>query len=176
MKKRVTIPAILLFITLAAFGQNNPIDELFDKYSGQEGITTIYISSRMFSMIAQADLDDEELEKLIDNLKSIRIMTISDSLLNRKINFYEELGKKLDYNKYEELMVVKDGGKDLIFLIREKGKRIEELLMVGGGVTGSNVLLSIKGDLDLNNIAEISKSIGIDELKDINTQTKKKYD
>ncbi len=176
MKKRVTIPAILLFITLAAFGQNNPIDELFDKYSGQEGITTIYISSRMFSMIAQADLDDEELEKLIDNLKSIRIMTISDSLLNRKINFYEELGKKLDYNKYEELMVVKDGGKDLIFLIREKGKRIEELLMVGGGGTGSNVLLSIKGDLDLNNIAEISKSIGIDELKDINTQTKKKYD
>lgn len=176
MKKRVTIPAILLFITLAAFGQNNPIDELFDKYSGQEGITTIYISSRMFSMIAQADLDDEELEKLIDNLKSIRIMTISDSLLNRKINFYEELGKKLDYNKYEELMVVKDGGKDLIFLIREKGKRIEELLMVGGGGTGSNVLISIKGDLDLNNIAEISKSIGIDELKDINTQTKKKYD
>ena len=104
-------------------------------------------------------------------------MTISDSLLDKKINFYEELGKKLDYDKYEELMVVKDGGKDLIFLIKEKGKRIEELLMVGGGTgSGSNVLLSIKGDLDLKNIAEISKSIGIDELKDINIQTGKEYE
>jgi len=173
MKKRVTIPAILLFITLAAFSQKNPIDDLFDKYSGKEGVTTIFISSRMFSMIAQVDLDDEELQELVTNLKSIRIMTISDSLLNKKINFYEELGKRLDYDKYEELMVVKDGGKDLIFLIKEKGKRIEELLMVGGG-TGSNVLLSIKGDLDLKNIAEISKNIGIDELNDIDRQTGKR--
>ena len=174
MKKRVTIPAILLFITLAAFSQKNPIDDLFDKYSGKEGVTTIFISSRMFSMIAQVDLDDEELQELVTNLKSIRIMTISDSLLNEKINFYEELGRRLDYDKYEELMVVKDGGKDLIFLIKEKGnKRIEELLMVGGG-TGSNVLLSIKGDLDLKNIAEISKNIGIDELNDIDRQTGKR--
>ena len=173
MKKRVTIPAILLFITLAAFSQKNPIDDLFDKYSGKEGVTTIFISSRMFSMIAQVDLDDEELQELVTNLKSIRIMTISDSLLNKKINFYEELGRRLDYDKYEELMVVKDGGKDLIFLIKEKGKRIEELLMVGGG-TGSNVLLSIKGDLDLKNIAEISKNIGIDELNDIDRQIGKR--
>ena len=80
-------------------------------------------------------------------------------------------------SNYEELMVVKDGGKDLKFLIKEKGRRIEELLMIGGGDDGGNILLSIKGDLDLENIANISKNIGIDELEGIdNAKNKKKYD
>ena len=70
-------------------------------------------------MIAEADLEDEELDELIQNLKSIRIMTVNDSLLNAEINFYTELGNKLDYAKYEELMVVKDGEGSKIFNQRE---------------------------------------------------------
>ncbi|MEZ5012615.1 MAG: DUF4252 domain-containing protein, partial [Bacteroidales bacterium] len=79
------------------------------------------------------------------------------------LNLYKELEKKVDFSKYEELMVVKEGGKDIKFLIREKGNRIEELLMIGGG-PGSNVLISIKGDLDMDNISDISRTIGIEEL------------
>ncbi|MEZ5001329.1 MAG: DUF4252 domain-containing protein [Bacteroidales bacterium] len=79
------------------------------------------------------------------------------------MNLYKELEKKVDFSKYEELMVVKEGGKDIKFLIREKGNRIEELLMIGGG-PGSNVLISIKGDLDMDNISDISRTIGIEEL------------
>ncbi|HUS86525.1 MAG TPA: DUF4252 domain-containing protein [Bacteroidales bacterium] len=171
MKKALFI-TLLLSITLLVSGQDNPIDALFDKYSGQEGITTIFISSRMFSMIAQADLEDDEMEELMRRLKSIRIMTVSDSLLDKKLNFFKELGKSLDPPKYEELMVVKDGSQDLNFLIRGKGDVIEELLMIGGG-SGSNILISIKGDLDLNNISDISRSIGIEELQDIDKKQKK---
>ena len=175
--KRAIVLFVLCTVTLVSFGQSNPIDALFDKYSGEDGFTTVYISSRMFSLIAQVDLDDEELQETMQNLKSIRILTVSDSLLNRKINFFKELTKDLDLSAYEELMVVKDGNKDLQFLIREKGKRIEELLMIGGGDEGGNILLSIKGDLDMENIANISSSIGIDELQGINTkENKKKYD
>jgi len=173
--KRALFITLLLSITLLGSGQDNPIDALFDKYSGQEGITTIFISSKMFSMIARADLDDDEMQDLMKRLKSIRIMTVSDSLLDKKLNFYKELGKKLDYSKYEELMVVKEGGTDLNFLIKEKGERIEELLMIGGG-SGSNILISIKGDLNLSNISDISKSIGIEELEDIDKKQKKKND
>jgi len=37
---------------------------------------------------------------------------------------------------------------------------------VAGG-PGENVLISIKGDLDLKTISDLSKSTGIDELKDL---------
>ena len=164
MKKSILLLFIIV-LTVSSFAQRNPIDVMFDKYAGSEGITTVYISSKMFSMMAGVDLDDDELEDVINNLKSIRILTVDDPELNNKLNFFRELEKNLNINGYEELMVVKESDKDLKFLVKEKGKRIDELLMIGGG-PGQNVLISIKGDLDLKNIASISKTMGIEELQD----------
>ena len=164
MKKSILLLFIIV-LTVSSFAQRNPIDVMFDKYAGSEGITTVYISSKMFSMMAGVDLDDDELEDVINNLKSIRILTVDDPELNNKLNFFRELEKDLNLNGYEELMVVKESDKDLKFLVKEKGKRIDELLMIGGG-PGQNVLISIKGDLDLKNIASISKTMGIEELQD----------
>lgn len=163
MKKSILLLSILV-LTLSSFAQRNPIDAMFDKYAGREGITTVYISSKMFSMMAEVDLDDDELEDVINNLKSIRILTVDDQELNDKLNFFKELEKDLDFSGYEELMVVKESDKDLKFLVKEKGKKIDELLMIGGG-PGQNVLVSIKGDLDLQNISSISKTLGIEELQ-----------
>ncbi len=163
MRKLILLLSVLV-LGVSSFAQRNPIDEMFDKYSGSEGITTVYISSKMFSMMAGVDLDDDELEDVINNLKSIRILTVDDEELNNRLNFFSELQSELDFGGYEELMVVKESDRDLKFLVKEKGKRIDELLMIGGG-PGQNVLISIKGDLDLQNIASISKTMGIEELQ-----------
>ncbi len=164
MMKKIIPVFILLFISLASVAQRNAIDEMFDKYSGRDGITTVYISSKMFSMMARVDLDDEELQDVIKNLKTIRILTVEDQDLNDKLDFFSELSGQHDFSDYEELMVVKESGKNLKFLVKEKGKRIDELLMIGGG-PGQNVLISIKGDLDLDNISSISRTMGIKELQ-----------
>jgi len=164
MMKKIIPVFILLFISLASVAQRNAIDEMFDKYSGRDGITTVYISSKMFSMMARVDLDDEELQDVIKNLKTIRILTVEDQDLNDKLDFFSELSVQHDFSDYEELMVVKESGKNLKFLVKEKGKRIDELLMIGGG-PGQNVLISIKGDLDLDNISSISRTMGIKELQ-----------
>ncbi len=163
MRKSILLLSILV-LSVSSFAQRNPIDAMFDKYAGNDGITTVYISSKMFSMMAGVDLDDDEMEDVINNLKSIRILTVDDEELNNRLNFFEELASELDLSGYEELMVVKESDKDLKFLVKEKGKRIDELLMIGGG-PGQNVLISIKGDLDLQNISSISKTMGIEELQ-----------
>ena len=163
MRKSILLLSVLV-LSVSSFAQRNPIDAMFDKYAGNEGITTVYISSKMFSMMAGVDLDDDEMEDVINNLKSIRILTVDDEELNNRLNFFEELANELDLSGYEELMVVKESDKDLKFLVKEKGKRIDELLMIGGG-PGQNVLISIKGDLDLQNISSISKTMGIEELQ-----------
>ena len=162
MRKSILLLSVLV-LSVSSFAQRNPIDAMFDKYAGNEGITTIFISSKMFSMMAGVDLDDDEMEDVINNLKSIRILTVEDEELNNRLNFFDELASELDLSGYEELMVVKESDMDLKFLVKEKGKRIDELLMIGGG-PGQNVLISIKGDLDLQNISTISKTMGIEEL------------
>jgi hypothetical protein len=146
--------------------QTNPVDDLFEKYSGKDGFTTIYISSKMFSMFGSLDLEDEDLNNLMNRLKSIRILTVEDSLLNKKINFYNEISKKLDFSVYEELMVVKEGNKTTKFLVKQSGNTISELLVISGGM-GSNAFISIRGDLDLKNISNISKKMGIRQLESL---------
>jgi hypothetical protein len=172
MKKIVFITLSLLLTQLVA-GQGDPVDKMFDKYSGQDGVTTIFISSRMFQIIAGVELDDEDLSDLMTRLKSIRILTVNDSILNSRVNFYKELESMMSFDSYEELMVVRDGATDLKFLIKGRGDRIDELLMIGGGDKDGNVMISIRGDLNMDNISDISKGIGISELEELEKNRKK---
>jgi hypothetical protein len=146
---------------------------MFNKYSEREGFTVVSISGKMFSMFASQEPNDKEADDIINRLKSIKILTVEDSLLNKNLNFYSELSKKLDMSDYEELMVIKEGADVTKFLIRQKGEVISELLIVTGG-PGGNSLISIKGELNLKSISELSKSVDIQELKGLDDLEKKK--
>lgn len=161
---------ILIMISLSAFSQKNPVDKLFEKYGGKDGFTTILISSKMFSMFSDMEAGDDEINKMIKNIESIKILTTEDeSLLDPGINFYKEIMNELSLDEYEELMVVKEKDQDIKFLVKEKGDIIVELLLVIGG-EGNNALISIRGIIDLKSISRLSKSLnvqGLDELEKI---------
>jgi hypothetical protein len=166
-----------LCLSLMIQAQTNPVDEMFNKYSEKEGFTVVTISGKMFSMFANLDTENKDADNLVHRLKSIRILSVEDSLLNKNLNFYTELSRKIDLSVYEELMVVKEGHDITKFLIRQNGNIISELLVISGG-PGGNSLISIKGDLNLKNISDLSKSSGIQELKNLDkidgdSQTKK---
>jgi len=164
--KRMLFLIFFMTLFLTTQAQNNPVDELFEKYSGKEGLTTVYISSKMFSMFANLDSKDEELNKTMSRLKSIRILAVEDSLKNRDLNFYSELSKKTDFSSYEDLMTVREGNDVTRFLIKQSGNTITELLVISGG-QGSNALISIRGDLDLKYISSLSRTMGIQQLESL---------
>ena len=171
MKKLfLLLPA--LWLSTALYAQTNPIDDMFNKYSEKEGFTVVSISSKMLGMFAGHDENEKEAGEVINRLKSIKILSVEDSLLNRNLNFYTELSRKLDLSVYEELMLVKEGPNVTKFLIRQKGNVISELLVLTGG-PGGNSLISIKGDLDLKSISDLSKNAGIQELKSLDELERK---
>ena len=164
MKKLLLILS-LSAITLTVFCQGSPVDDIFDRYNGKEGFTSVYISSRMFSLLARIDTEDDEFRNLVTRIKSIRILSIDSTSNISGINFAGELLPKLNRNGYEELMTVKESSGEVRFMIREVGGKIAELVMITGG-QGSSVV-SITGDLDLKTIASLSGSMGIDELEEL---------
>jgi hypothetical protein len=170
--KKLILSITSLYLTLLLSGQTNPIDEMFNKYSEKEGFTVVTISGKMFSMFANLDNEKKDADKVISNLKSIKILSVEDSLLNKNINFYKELSKKLDLTVYEDLMVMQEGPNITKFLIKQTGNIISELLVISGG-PGGNSLISIKGDLNLKSIKELSKDTGIQELKALDNIEKK---
>ncbi len=170
MKKLILFSTALCLVTILN-GQTNAIDEFFDKYSEKDGFTTVTISSKLLSLFAGKKANTEGSD-IINKLTSIRILSVDDSLLNQRINFYKELTGKVDISIYEELMVVREGSDITKFLVKQKGDVVSELLVIIGG-PGDNTLISIKGDLDLKSLSELSDETGIDELKDLEKIDKK---
>ncbi len=173
--KKIFLSIISFCLTLSMQAQTNPVDEMFNKYSDKEGFTVVSISSKLLGMFANQDTENKDEDDIIHRLKSIRILSVEDSLLNKNLNFYSELSKKLDLSVYEELMVVKEGANITKFLARQNGNMISELLIIKGG-PGGNSLISIKGDINLKNISDLSKDIGIQELNGLDKVNKKSSD
>jgi len=169
MKKLILIGIIACVVTTLQ-AQTRAIDEMFDKYSERDGFTTVYISSKLLSLFAGDK--SKEGNDIAVRLKSIRILSVEDSLLNNSVNFYKELSGKQDLSAYEELMAVREGSNVTKFLIRQKGDIITELIVITGG-PGDNTLISITGDLDMKMISGLSKTTGIDELKELDDIEKK---
>jgi len=169
--KKLALYIILAALPLSAFCQKSPVDELFERYDGKDGFTSVYISSKMFSLLARLDTEDEEFQNLVTRIKSIRILSIDSAQNVSGLNFSSELLPKLNRTGFEELMTVREEDGEVRFMIREVGGRIAELVMVTGG-RGSSVV-SIRGDLDLKTIASLSDSMGIEELEGLEKVEKK---
>lgn len=160
---------IILFILLIApilvSAQQSPVDRLFDKYSGREGYTSVFISSHLFGLFAKMDMQDKELESLMSRLKAIKILS-ADNVKDARVNFHREIIRELPMKEYTELMVVKEKDQEFTFLIRERNGRIMELLMISGGIN-NNALISIQGDIDLKTISNLSRSMNIQGLQNL---------
>lgn len=170
--KRILIFGIIFLIPVLIRAQNAPVDKLFDKYAGKDGFTTVYISKYMFDMFRSdevGDKDAEELNRVLGKLNSIKILTVEDpDLIGKGLNFYDEIMKELPREKYNELMVVKDKKSDVVFLAREDQGVIVELLLIAGGSEGSdNVLISIQGQIDLETIGKLSKTLNIEGMESL---------
>ena len=167
--KRIIIGGMLIMLTLFTMGQTSAVDKVFDKYSGQEGYTTVFISSFMFNMLNSLETDDpefDEFKKATSGIKSIKILTQDGG---NSEAFGAELLEMLPRSEYQEMMVVKDQDEDVLFLAREEGGKVTEfLLIVSGG--GEDVLIAIQGDIDLESIASIAAGLdmpGFENLEDL---------
>lgn len=162
MKKLVLLLTFGL-ISFISWAQGTPVDQLFDKYSGKEGFTSVYITSYMFSMFSNLETDDPEFDELVKNLKAIKILAMDDSV-HGNVNFFKEIIDKLPKDQYKELMIIKEKDQDVKFLVNEKNGKIIELLLIAGGKE-DNAIISIQGNIDLKKISKLSKSMNISGLE-----------
>ncbi|HLO57597.1 MAG TPA: DUF4252 domain-containing protein [Bacteroidales bacterium] len=147
------------------------MDKLFDKYSGKEGFTSVYISKYMFDMFrSDENLDaknQEDLNHVISKLTGIKILvTDDDPATPTPVNLYQEIMKVLPSSPYKEVMVVREKDQNIKFFVKENGNKVAELLMVIGG-NDESVLISIQGDIDMKNISKLAKSMNVEGMQNL---------
>jgi hypothetical protein len=167
MKKLMMFMAVLVPLALSA--QKSPVDKLFEKYANQKGFTTVNISGKLLGFAGKLDSGDPETSKMINNLSSIRILSVDDAEVTGKVNFFDEMEGDgfFKNNGYESLMDVTESDQVVRFYAREAGGgKFSELLLVVGG-KDDNTLISIRGLIDPENIGKITGALDVDVNVDV---------
>ncbi len=162
--KKLTIILFALLIPFVGMAQEeDAISKFLGKYVNDEDFSTVYITKRMFRLIAQIanDPDEKEFEETINKIESFCILS-TEKRKGREL--YKEITGKLPMKEYEELMIIREGKDVTKFLIKEtKQGKIIELLMLSG-LENKFSILSMTGEINLEQISKLSKKMEIDGL------------
>lgn len=166
MKNMFLLPLFML-AAFSTYAQNDAISKFFNQYAEDERFTVVYISPKMFQMVAKIETNDPDWNKVRDVIKDLgglRVLT-ADSI-GDGVAMYKEAMNRVPQKEYEELLTVRDGQEHVRFMIKESNNVISELLLLVGS-PNEFTMLSFTGKIDLDKISSLAKTMdieGIDKL------------
>ena len=162
--KKYSFILFLVLVPALLQGQNRAMEQLFTKYSGKEGFSSIVITKNMFQLFANVeDPGNDEFLKTVKNLDFIKILS-SDGVDGK--SFYRDMLAAIPEKDYKELMVIQEADQQVKFLTLEKEGVIRELVMVAGGKEESTVIW-MTGIIDMKTVAKIAKSVNIEGMENL---------
>jgi len=145
---------ILIIAFLFSAGTARAQEDLFQKYSGQDGVSTVYISKTMFEMVPMVQSIGFNLVNMKGKISSIQMLSTERPSLAQKM--HQETSKMIS-KQHEELMRITEGPKKTTFYIKKKGETIQELLMISNTNDGFSLIL-LTGEFTLKEIQEITSA------------------
>lgn len=174
--KKIIITILVALVSNTFFAQT-----AFDKYDGQDGVTSIVVNKKMFQMMSsvKVDANDKETQQylsLIKKLDNLKVFTTTNTKLSADMKFTAE--KYVKTAGLEELMRVNDDGKNVRILVKSGStdNQVKELLMFIENASKQNetVLMSLTGSFDLSEIAILTDKMKIPGGDDLKKATKGK--
>jgi len=150
--KRFLVFIVLTITATFAYSQKS-IDDLFERYAGKDGFTTVTINGNLLKLAhCLGDNDDEK--SFPANITEIRVLAQEDKSMNVE-NFYNLVINDIDLKNYDEFMRVKKSDQDLRMLVRSEGNKFKEFLLIAGGT--DNALIQVKGSMTYEDAKKFSK-------------------
>lgn len=187
--KKYTLMFVMALIMMPFASQ---AQDIFAKYSESPDVTYVSIKPKMFQMLAKIDIntDDPESQEYIDMVNSITSFKVI-STGNKAISDDVAKWVKSRKSSLEELMEVKDDGVNMIFYVKEgrDSDHVSEFLMFVDGLGAvtqemeinmngkkrefETVVVSLTGDINLNQISKLTQKMNIPGGEHLEKKTKK---
>ncbi|MCF6279856.1 MAG: DUF4252 domain-containing protein [Flavobacteriaceae bacterium] len=173
MKQIILIIAIALVPFLG-----NAQTSVFDKFDGNDNVTTIAVSKKAFQLMAKFGGGSEEAKEyasMIENLDGLKVFTTESKSI--AVDMQKTVKSYLKSSNLEELFRVDDKEANVRIYVKEgrNDDHVKELLMFVNGIgkhfddnderKAEAVILSLTGDIDLNKIAELTEKFNIKGAK-----------
>ncbi|UCE92973.1 MAG: DUF4252 domain-containing protein [Flavobacteriaceae bacterium] len=159
------INKIILVAVMVMSGWIASAQSQFDKFEDIEGVTSVVVTQKAFSLMSKIGQDsDEEYMDLIKNINSLKVYATESMEVAKQM---ESAAKSyLKSANLEELMRVKDEGSNVTIYVKE-GKSedfVKELFMFvkdSDSTSKESVIISLTGDIDLNQIAKLTDKMDL---------------
>lgn len=149
MKIKVLIIG-MLFLLSATVVQAQDI--MFDKFSNDRNISTVYVSKALLKMMPEMDMGGANVKGLANKLEQIEIYSSENKDAVKMMKLETESMKT---NKaYEVLMSVKDGDENVVFYAQKDRDNFKDLIML---VTEPNefTIIRIVGNFTAEDIQKV---------------------
>lgn len=149
MKRFTLILITVLLATAGLYAQDN----FFEKFADRQGVTSVYISKKMFGMMKNIDTGDVNLSNLAGKINSLQLLSCENREVAAEIR--KETAHIRQHNGYEELMRIKDEGDRIVVYVKEGKKENEYVLLIDG--TDEFTLIQLNGQLTLEELQNAVK-------------------
>lgn len=155
MKRQI----LFLLIALCTFTALSAQNDLYKKYSGKKGVTSVYVSKALLEMMPSFDVKSDKIDisNILSKLTGIYILSSSEASITKQlISDSEHFGNNQDY---ELLLQVKDNGDDIDFYVkRNKSNNLfQEFVMVVNEPV-EFMVIQLLGNMTLDDIKNITKT------------------
>lgn len=182
MKKLIFSIAILL-ITLSSKGQDN---SAFDKYEDNNEVTSVLVTKQAFLMLKKVTSESKEAQeykRLVSGLNELKVFTTENKNVATDMKF--TFNNYVKSKKLVELMRVNDRDANVKIFVRQ-GKDedhvlefimlVDEMNITLNKTMGNSkpelVIVSLTGDINLNDIAKITAEMNIPGSEEVRKNIK----
>ncbi|NOU17957.1 MAG: DUF4252 domain-containing protein [Bacteroidales bacterium] len=153
MKRIIIILSFSMLPILA--GAQDFIDDLFRKYSGNDGFTSIVINKDLldFAFIIN---NDKDIDKLKGKISDLRILISDEHQQGNNSTFKDEIKNSITKNNYQCLIEILDGKNKVNFYVKKDNDKIIHLILIASE-NNEEVLLSLKGQFTMKELIEMGK-------------------
>ncbi len=175
LAKKLVVAIVFVFASSTIFAQ-----AAFDKFDGQDGVTSIIVNKKMFDLMSKVKVDASDREtqqylSLIKKLDNLKVFTTKNTRIEGEMKVVAD--KYVKTAGLEELMRVNENGRNVKILVKSGAtdSQIRELLMfIEGAKNDDTVLMSLTGNFDLNEISILTDKMRIPGGDDLKKATKGK--
>lgn len=180
--KRLFLLIITVVLTHIATAQNS----IFAAYENNDEVTTVVVTKKAFLMLKKVSSESKEADEfrnLVSGLDELRVLTTEN--LNVAGELRASFDQYLKQNKLVELMRVKDKDANVKIFVKEGQNEdyVTEFLMLVDQMDLSVnvpdrqkpelVIVSLTGNINLNDIAKITEDMNIPGSKHVQKAGKK---
>ena len=165
---KTSILFVIMLFPFLTMAQEAPTIKFFEKYSGEDGYLSVYITKYSFDFFAKINSEEgnQAFQKAVSSLSSIKVMDGASRLSKTDTNiFYTELLPTL--SEYEEILMLKEDGQVVKIFTYTNNEKITEFVVLNYG-PAENILVIMEGeDINIKLLSKLSETMNIKGIEHI---------